>query len=153
MRQITKSLNKGGGLMEEKVVLSANNPITYERLKWEKSQKKHNYYRTLTLFSPIFLLLLWEILSRTALIDPRFFPPPSEIIVEFAHLVATGQLFGHVAVSLYRIFGGFLLGVIPGIIIGLLIGMYTPVRYKKQKVPSELWHILWEMSISLWICG
>jgi NitT/TauT family transport system permease protein len=118
--------------MEEKVVLSATNPVAYERHNWEKSQKKHHYYRTLTLFSPIMVLALWEILSRTAIIDPRFFPPPSEIIVEFYHLAISGQLFGHVAVSLYRIFGGFLLGVIPGIVLGLLIGMYKPVRFTIQ---------------------
>ena len=35
----------------------------------------------------------------------------------------------HISVSMYRIVGGFLLGVIPGIVIGLLMGLYSPIRH------------------------
>ncbi|WP_027724736.1 ABC transporter permease [Tuberibacillus calidus] len=124
--------------MEKEVIMAASQPVAYERKKWEKSQKKQNYYRTLTLFSPITILALWEVLSRTALIDPRFFPPPSTIIVEFVHLAVNGNLSSHVMISLYRILGGFFLGVIPGILLGLLIGMYKPVRYTFQPLVMAL---------------
>ena len=83
----------------------------------------------LTIASPIFLLLLWEFLSRTGLIDIRFFPPPSAIVGTFWEMIASGELAGHIGISLYRIFVGFLLGVIPGVIIGLLMGLYSPIRH------------------------
>lgn len=41
----------------------------------------------------------------------------------------SGELFSHVGISLYRIFAGFLLGVIPAIAIGLLMGLYGPIRH------------------------
>lgn len=98
------------------------------KTEWNRQQKKKRLQQFLTILSPIFLLVVWEFLSRTALIDPRFFPPPTSIIGEFLTLGASGALFEHVGISLYRILAGFLLGVIPAIILGLLMGMYMPVR-------------------------
>ncbi|GGH87587.1 NitT/TauT family transport system permease protein [Pullulanibacillus pueri] len=109
-----------------------------EQQLWKKSVRRNRAFKALTIASPILLLIIWEILSRTAMIDPRFFPPPSLIILEFFHLGATGQLFHHVGISLYRIVGGFFLGVIPAIIIGLLMGMYLPVRYTLQPLVMAL---------------
>ncbi|TCP24534.1 NitT/TauT family transport system permease protein [Scopulibacillus darangshiensis] len=105
------------------------NPIAVEEHLWKKRKRREGLKHTLTVFSPIFLLVLWEFLSRTQLIDPRFFPPPTEIIGTFAQMVMTGDLFTHLEISFYRIIGGFLLGVIPAILLGLLMGMYTPVKY------------------------
>ena len=57
------------------------------------------------------------------MIDIRFFPPPSAIVGTFFEMITSGEMAGHIGVSLYRIFAGFLLGVIPGVIIGLLMGL------------------------------
>ncbi|MFC4619296.1 ABC transporter permease [Camelliibacillus cellulosilyticus] len=124
--------------MDRNAVMAVKNPVAHEKQLWEKRVKRQHYLRTLTFASPIVLLAIWEILSRTALIDPRFFPPPSAIIGEFFRLAANGELYSHVAISLYRIIGGFLLGVVPGIILGLLIGMYLPVRYAFQPLVMAL---------------
>lgn len=83
----------------------------------------------LTIISPIFLLALWELLSRTGMIDVRFFPPPSAIIGTFWQMLTSGVMASHIGVSLYRIFAGFLAGVIPGVVIGLLMGLYSPIRH------------------------
>lgn len=71
---------------------------------------------------PILLLAIWEVLSRTGLIDWRFFSRPSEIAGVFLAMVMSGELLGHILVSLQRIFLGFLLGVIPGVILGTVVG-------------------------------
>jgi NitT/TauT family transport system permease protein len=111
--------------MDKDVAVAAKSLIAHEKPKREAP----NRYRSLTLASPLLILLLWECLSRLSLIDARFFPPPSSIVAEFFRLVATGEIASHVVVSLYRIIGGFLLGVVPGIVIGLCIGMYRPIRF------------------------
>lgn len=115
-----------------------NNPVEVEREEWKKRQMKERLKQLLTVSSPIFMLLLWEVLSRTAMIDPRFFPPPTEIVATFWELLASGELMGHIGVSLYRIFAGFLLGVIPGIVIGLLMGLYSPIRHFVQPIVMAL---------------
>lgn len=106
-----------------------HDPFEVEQREWKKRQRNERLKQTLTIISPIFLLLLWEFLSRTGMIDIRFFPPPSAIVGTFIGMISSGELIGHIGISMYRIFGGFLLGVIPGIVIGLLMGLYSPIRH------------------------
>lgn len=115
--------------MNKKVTEFKRDPFEIERREWKSRQRKERWKQMLTIASPIFLLLLWEFLSRTGLLDIRFFPPPTAIVDTFFDMVATGILFEHVGVSLYRIFLGFLLGVVPGVVIGLLMGLYSPIRH------------------------
>ncbi|MCI3918820.1 ABC transporter permease [Paenibacillus sp. TRM 82003] len=102
--------------------------LDIEKREWRKSERQRRNQRLLTIASPIFLLLLWELLSRTELIDSRFFPPPTSIVGTFWDLAVSGTLGKHVGISLTRIVLGFLVGTIPGIVIGLLMGMYRPFR-------------------------
>ncbi|REJ09142.1 ABC transporter permease [Halobacillus trueperi] len=104
-------------------------PLQMEKKEWKKRQMQHRLKQILTISSPIFIVLLWEFLSRTGLIDARFFPPPTEIVGTFWAMGMSGELFHHVGISLFRIFAGFLLGVIPAIVIGLLMGLYGPIRH------------------------
>jgi NitT/TauT family transport system permease protein len=104
-------------------------PFEIEQREWKKRQRNERLKQMLTIASPVFLLLLWEFLSRTGLIDIRFFPPPSAIVSTFFSLIASGEIASHIGISMYRIFAGFLLGVIPGVVIGLLMGLYSPIRH------------------------
>jgi NitT/TauT family transport system permease protein len=99
-----------------------------EKLEWRKQERWRKKQQILTFASPLFILALWEFLSRTSVIDPRFFPPPTSIIHTFYELASSGTLFAHVGVSLTRILFGFLLGTIPGVVLGLLMGMYRPLK-------------------------
>ncbi|MEQ6376160.1 ABC transporter permease [Bacillaceae bacterium S4-13-56] len=103
--------------------------IQVEKEEFKKRQRNDKVKQLLTISSPILVLILWELLSRTAIIDPRFFPPPTKILATLYHMGLSGELFAHIEISLIRIFAGFLLGVIPAICIGLLMGMYSPIRH------------------------
>jgi len=106
-----------------------HDPFVIEQREWRRRQTKERLKQMLTIASPIFLLLMWEVMSRTGMIDIRFFPPPSAIVGTFFEMLASGEMVKHISVSMYRIIGGFFLGVIPGVIIGLLMGLYTPIRH------------------------
>jgi len=84
--------------------------------------------RLLYLISPIGLLLVWQLLLMAGIGDRRFIPAPSDIAVRFVKLVASGELALHVSVTLYRVFFGFFIGVIPAVAMGLLMAMFKPVR-------------------------
>jgi ABC-type nitrate/sulfonate/bicarbonate transport system permease component len=84
--------------------------------------------RLMGLAAPIGLFVLWELLADFHIIDTRFFPAPSSIAGTFGTLIQNGQLFANTAISLERLFLGFLLGAIPALIIGLTMGLYRPVR-------------------------
>jgi len=83
---------------------------------------------TLSIMSPIVLLVLWEVTVRMHLLDSRFFPAPSTIFVTLMEMIKSGLLFSDLSISLYRIFGGFLLGAIPGLIIGLTMGLFPLIK-------------------------
>lgn len=82
----------------------------------------------LRLLSPFLLLVLWEALSRSSLLDPRFFPPPTEIAQTGWQMVQSGALWDSVRHSLYRVFGGYALGAVLGGAAGLLLGLSPWLR-------------------------
>ena len=115
--------------MKERLNNIEHDPLTVEKEEWKRRQLKSRLKQLLTISSPIFILILWEFLSRTGLVDARFFPPPTEIVGTFITMGTSGELFEHIGISLFRIMAGFLLGVIPAIILGLLMGLYSPLRH------------------------
>ncbi|PID25342.1 ABC transporter permease [Sporosarcina sp. P7] len=118
--------------------LARNKSFEVEQREWKLRQRKERGKQLLTIVSPLFLLVLWEVMSRTGILDIRFFPPPSTIVQTFYDMVVSGVMAKHVGVSLYRIFIGFLAGVIPGIIVGLLMGLYSPIRHFVQPIVMAL---------------
>lgn len=100
----------------------------------ENSKKKNTRFftkfknQTLTILSPFGILLVWEIMVRANLLDSRFFPAPSTILVTMIEMIQSGILLADLKVSLIRIFGGFFLGAIPGLIIGLTMGLFPVVK-------------------------
>ncbi|WP_018752070.1 ABC transporter permease [Paenibacillus sanguinis] len=71
---------------------------------------------------PIAILAIWQVLSDLEIIDDLFMPSPLVIVRTLAELVITGQIFGHLGISLWRAAIGFLLGGGLGLVLGLLVG-------------------------------
>ncbi len=111
--------------------------------KQENKSKLSNKSKTriLTVLSPLGLLVIWEILVRTHALDSRFFPAPTTILVTLWEMIKTGILFSDLKISLYRIFGGFLLGTIPGLIIGLTMGLFPIVKIMLDPIVAATYPI------------
>jgi ABC-type nitrate/sulfonate/bicarbonate transport system permease component len=84
--------------------------------------------RLLYLISPIGLIVLWQLLLMAGLGDRRFIPAPTDIAVRFVKMAGDGELEWHTAITLWRVFAGFLIGAVPAVAIGLLMAMFRPVR-------------------------
>lgn len=91
--------------------------------------------------SPIFILGVWEILVRTGLLDARFFPTPSSVIVELFVLIQSGQLFIDIGWTVLRVIIGTLLGAIPGLIFGVLLGLSPILRAFIQPAINALYPV------------
>ncbi len=87
-----------------------------------------NRDRMINVLSPIAMLVLWEIASRTGILDARFFPAPSQIFDTLVTLVKNGTLWSNTWASLQRLFWGALLGGIPALMLGIAMGLYRPLR-------------------------
>jgi NitT/TauT family transport system permease protein len=84
--------------------------------------------RLLYLISPIGLIVVWQVLLMLGIGDRRFIPAPSDIARRFVTLAGSGELEWDVAVTLYRVFLGYVIGAVPAVAVGLLMAMFKPVR-------------------------
>lgn len=73
-------------------------------------------------YLPIFVgLILWELGSRSGLLNPALLPSLSDVLVAFVRLSRKGHLLEHAGISLFRQSSGFFLAALLGILFGMLM--------------------------------
>lgn len=98
------------------------------RAAHERERRLRRRDAILAVATPILLALLWEITARVEIIDPRFFPPPSEIAMAGVSMLGDGELVTHTVPTLARLLVGGGLGAIAGVAVGLLMGVSRPLN-------------------------
>jgi len=79
--------------------------------------------------TPVVILVVWEILARSGLLEPTYAPAPSDIISTTISLWRDGVLGPDLAISLQRAGIGLLLGLSVGIVTGVLGGFLRSGEY------------------------
>lgn len=102
---------------------------------------------------PIILIASWEILSRLGVFPSYQLPAPSTILATIQKMALDGTLWGHVGITTYRVFVGFVIGTIIALILGSVVGFYKNAEYlfdpliqAFRSIPSLAWvplFILW----------
>src|SRR5699024_12058173 len=117
--------------------------------------KQNKYLQPILLGSllPIILVLAWETLSRIGIFPAYQLPAPTTIIATIREMVQDGTLWGHIGITTYRVFAGFLIGTIVAVLLGSLVGFYQtaeqlldPMIQAFRSIPSLAWvplFILW----------
>lgn len=92
--------------------------------------------------SPLLLVLLWELGSRTGFIPERTLAAPSAVIGTLIEMVISGELPSNLLVSFGRAAAGLLLGVTIGGLLGLIAGLsrsgevaVDPLMQIKRTIP------------------
>ena len=67
---------------------------------------------------------LWEIVSRSGIVNIVLFPPPSTVLTAIIDWLQSGQLLIDFGMSLSRVIVGFAVGAVLGIVVGILTGRY-----------------------------
>lgn len=80
------------------------------------------------LLSPLLAFALWEICTRSGVLDARFFPAPSTIVLHLFTVSPEEGILRDIGASLYRIFFGYSSGVTAGILLGIAMGLHAPLR-------------------------
>lgn len=70
--------------------------------------------------------VLWEIVGRIA--DVPFFPPLSTVLATLGEMIADGQIFGNLLVSIGNLTLGFGISLVTGIVVGTTMGRYRRVK-------------------------
>jgi 1,4-dihydroxy-2-naphthoate octaprenyltransferase len=97
--------------------------------------------RLLQFISPLALLLLWEALVLTGVLDRRFFPPPSETLIRLGELLNDGALFTATVVTLRRMVVGFVLATVPAVMLGVVMGVSRTARILFAPLISALYPV------------
>ena len=69
--------------------------------------------------SPLFVLVVWEVVCRAGLIEPHLLPAPSDIVVRLLEQAASAEFWGNFGITLYRLAIGLSLAVVLGVVLGL----------------------------------
>src|SRR5579884_582793 len=83
----------------------------------------------------------WQVAVGTRLVDPVFLPSPWNVLLALGDLVASGELFRHLAASLGRIVLGWLIGTAAGLLIGGTMGIFALARAVGLPLISALFPI------------
>ena len=78
---------------------------------------------------PIAVLIVWELMSRSEMLNPMLFPPPTSIFRDFYTIAISGNLASHLGISVMRAVLGFALGGGLGLLLGLLVGLSRRVEF------------------------
>jgi ABC-type nitrate/sulfonate/bicarbonate transport system permease component len=106
-----------------------------------KQQKKSRLLSpalTYPFFTILAILVIWEIVGLTGLIDPFMFSWPSKIILEAWFFTVNGSVFKHLLISLFELGIGFGLALI-GIPIGLAVGYWRKLEYSFDPIITALY--------------
>lgn len=76
--------------------------------------------------SPLLLLTLWEVASRTGLIPEHVLAAPSAVLRTLIGMVASGELPANLLVSFWRVAIGLGIGVTLGVALGIVAGLSRP---------------------------
>lgn len=74
-------------------------------------------------YIPVFIIVVWQVLSSTGVISPRTLPSPDQVVRAAISLLANGELIEALAVSTWRAAIGFAIGAGIGFVLGLLNGV------------------------------
>lgn len=109
--------------MENRGALALDKVKTEKKTKIKKSKESSHTSKIVKgLLFPILLLVIWELAGMYELVSAILLPRPSTIFVSFIDLLLTGNLLGHLEISLWRALGGFLIGGGLGLLLGLFVG-------------------------------
>lgn len=102
---------------------------------------------------PIIIVAVWQYVTSTGIVPPYRLPGPWTVVEAGAELVERGELWIHVAISVQRVFIGFLFGAVIALGFAAIVGLsrvgavlFAPILVAIRAVPSLAWVpllILW----------
>jgi ABC-type nitrate/sulfonate/bicarbonate transport system permease component len=92
----------------------------------------------LAIWLPVLIVGLWQVLASRQVLNPLFFPAPTEILAVGWAMLRSGELGAQVGVTLLRMATGVAIGALSGLACGLAMGASQPVRQSLEPIVSAL---------------
>ena len=107
----------------------------------------------LGLVVPAGLVVVWHVLVATGVFAPHQLPEPLRVVGTLYAMGVSGELWGHISITLQRVLFGVLFGVSVGVVFGTVTGLYglandllDPLLQSLKNIPSLAWvplFLLW----------
>ncbi|MBN8237020.1 ABC transporter permease [Halobacillus kuroshimensis] len=124
-----------------------------QRTKIKPAPKRKWGGALLGLVLPVLILILWETASRAGWVAPYLLPSPTAVVEEMSGMAQEGELWGHISITLYRVFAGFFAGLAAAVVLGAATGysriarqLLDPMLQALRAIPSLAWvplFVLW----------
>ncbi|MEV4901152.1 ABC transporter permease [Citricoccus sp. NPDC055426] len=88
---------------------------------------------------PILLVVLWEVLTRTEVLDPRFFIPLGDIAVTTVEELVNGRLGSDLLTTLRRLGFAFALAAVAGVGLGIASGHWRLIEWLTRPITDTLY--------------
>src|SRR5689334_2836074 len=125
---------EGGDTVLRRPDLAERDPVRFQR-------RRVLVDNLLRFGTPVLILAVWQAISSSGLVDQRFWPPPSEIVVSFAELVSSGLVIEAASSTLQVLMLGYLSGSLAGILLGVLLGSIRKLRTAVEPIISALYTV------------
>ncbi len=83
---------------------------------------------SLRILSVVVPFTLWWLISSTGLVNPKFLPPPNQVVEAFMELFDKGLFWTDLQSSIFRVGAGFLASVLISVPLGIAMGAFASVR-------------------------
>ncbi|WP_396655845.1 ABC transporter permease [Microbacterium sp.] len=88
---------------------------------------------------PVLLLIVWEIATRTGLLDPRFFIPMGDVVLTTIDQLFNGRLGSDLLITLGRLGLAFALAAATGIALGIASGNWRVVEWLTRPITDTIY--------------
>ncbi len=92
----------------------------------------------LALWLPLSILILWQILARQGVLNPLFFPAPTQVLATGWAMIRSAELGTQVGATLSRMFVGAAIGTVCGLVCGLGMAVFEPARRSLEPIIAAL---------------
>jgi NitT/TauT family transport system permease protein len=91
--------------------------------------------------SPLIAVLVWELLAQAGILRANYVPAPSQLAPHLVELLAGGELWRHLTMTLYRLSLSFLFALVPAVLLGLCLGMSRGLRLALEPLLNSLYAV------------
>jgi sulfonate transport system permease protein len=119
-----------------------------QRTSWQKASQRLGFLKRVGLGAivPILILTIWQLAATSGAFSITQLPAPADVLWAAGDLASRGVLLGHIAISVQRVFLGFVIGSSIALVLGSAVGLskkisefLMPTIGALRAVPSLAW--------------
>ncbi len=110
-------------------ILKVRSPLFFKKHDKRVSFQKQLIVMLRGLILPVTVVAIWQLVGSLDFVSKTLLPTPWAILGSFTDLIVTGELWGHMEISIWRASIGFVIGAGLGLLLGLFVGFSNKTEH------------------------